>query len=358
MKKIISLLLSVTILMSVFAFTVQAAVSWPSLSKKSYCEFIAQDDIKVYNSSSLKTRGTSSPYKAYHAYIDEGDICRMIKITSKYIQLQYPTSSGYRTGYVKRADVFSVSQPTKRISSSLVNATTYKVPGGAAYGKTTKGDNVYICGTSGSYTCLIYTAKSGSRAYKMAYIPTSVYNSSFADTINKNTAKESDWQMPMKDYRVNQTFGASGHTGLDIDSDTDKNIYAAADGKVVAIGLNGTGEDASTIEYERGNGYYIVIEHTINGKKVYSMYGHLKKDSVEVYEGKQVNKGEKIAVCGNTGKSYGDHLHFAIADTFKKGSYYGYNSTCKKFSTNSYKESRSKVTFYNPIYVIENNKLP
>lgn len=176
--------------------------------------------------------------------------------------------------------------------------------------------------------------------------------------VAKSTAAD-QWQMPMKGNVITtQTFGSSGHLGIDIKSTTDSSVYAVADGKVVATGLNGTGNDASTISNPKGNGYYVVIEHTIGGKRVYSMYGHLKYDSIKVEPGQNILKGTEIGICGNTGYSKGVHLHFAIADTYRAGSYYGYTSSRQSFNRNSMCESRTGITFFNPVYVINNEKLP
>ena len=64
-----------TFLLTIVALTVfltvkaDAAVNWPSLSASSYCEMKAPKNINVFKDSNLKTRGTSSPSKAYKAYI-------------------------------------------------------------------------------------------------------------------------------------------------------------------------------------------------------------------------------------------------------------------------------------------------
>ncbi len=56
-------------------------------------------------------------------------------------------------------------------------------------------------------------------------------------------------------------------------------------------------------------GNQIYIDHG-NGET--TLYAHLKKDSITVVVGQQVQKGQKIAKINNSGFSSGDHLHFGI----------------------------------------------
>lgn len=178
-RKLIAMLLVTLTLVPMFATAAEAASSWPTLSSSKYCEFKATSQISVYRNSACTTRGTSSPAKSYNAYISKNDVCKILKITSSYIQLQYPTSSGYKTGYIKRNALFSVSAPSTVVTSQG-RANVYAGPGYTSYGTIVKGDKVYVCGTSGSYTRVIYEAKSGSRAWKMGYVSTST----FKNTIN------------------------------------------------------------------------------------------------------------------------------------------------------------------------------
>ncbi|MBQ2941923.1 MAG: M23 family metallopeptidase [Clostridia bacterium] len=171
-----------------------------------------------------------------------------------------------------------------------------------------------------------------------------------------SNSSESFWQSPLKSYKITQSFGKSGHLGVDMKSDNTA-VYAAASGTVVATGLNGTGTNASSTKSPKGNGYYVVIKHTFNNKTVYSMYGHLAANSIKVKAGDEVTKTTQIGTMGNTGRSTGPHLHFAIADTKKNGSYYGYMEDGKDFTAASRKETRSGVTFYNPIAAINNGTL-
>lgn len=151
---------------------------------------------------------------------------------------------------------------------------------------------------------------------------------------------------PLKDvYVCGNNWGTyyskkgANHLGIDIKSRSgDDNVYASALGYVVQTG------------YNSDNGNTITIEHNINGKRFYTFYGHLA--SINIGKGAKVSKGQKIGIVGNTGKSStGKHLHFAITTQLGSGTY-GYGSVNGNVGVkNGYK-------FYNPHYVIENNKLP
>lgn len=358
-KRLSSLLLIALLLVPMLATTAQAATGWPSLSKSKYCEFTAAKQISVYRNSSCTTRGTSSPAKSYNAYISRNDVCRILEITSSYVKLQYPTSSGYRTGYIKRNAILGVSAPTA-LETSRGKVTTYKTAGGSSYGYVAKNDKVYVCGESGNYTAVIYPAKSGNRAYKLGYVKTSQYKSTISGKVtfdeNKNQSsstkvKAGSWQWPVSGYRISQKFnnysnsmsknyGRPYHCGVDLVS-SNTNIYAAAAGTVKYKGFTG------------GNGYHVILSHNFNGKTVYTLYSHLSSYSACPSVGSSVSKGAKIGVMGNTGRSFGTHLHFAIFS----GTYYsdplGY---VKKSGSN--KINDNGTIFYNPVYVINNGKLP
>lgn len=84
------------------------------------------------------------------------------------------------------------------------------------------------------------------------------------------------------------------HKGLDIKVYTGDTIVAAFDGKV------------RVVRYDAGGyGNFIVIRHH-NGLE--TIYGHLSKQLVSVNDG--VKAGEVIGLGGNTGRSFGSHLHF------------------------------------------------
>jgi murein DD-endopeptidase MepM/ murein hydrolase activator NlpD len=106
------------------------------------------------------------------------------------------------------------------------------------------------------------------------------------------------WVLPLQTYTVTSFFGQRWgvlHPGVDLGAPEGTPFYAAAAGKVVLARWNG------------GYGYNVVIDH---GGGIVSVYGHASK--LLVNEGQFVQAGDKIALVGNTGHSFGSHLHFEV----------------------------------------------
>ena len=151
-------------------------------------------------------------------------------------------------------------------------------------------------------------------------------------------------------YRNSWIFGGTKHlkfdyyqhTGVDFFPSRGKetqNVYAISDGWVRKIQFN-DGND-------HGLGNTIIIEHKIDNKKIYSLYGHLASIKTLFKEGDIIKKGEIIGEIGNSGYGCQNywrigkdgcesqaprdiHLHFEIkkAPTLENpegsGFYYGY----------------------------------
>lgn len=86
------------------------------------------------------------------------------------------------------------------------------------------------------------------------------------------------------------------HTGLDIANRIGTPVSAPADGIVVQVG-----RDTSL-------GKFITISH---GYGIKTTYGHLSETMVRA--GQKVKRGAQIASMGNTGRSTGPHLHYAVS---------------------------------------------
>ena len=82
-------------------------------------------------------------------------------------------------------------------------------------------------------------------------------------------------------------------------------IVAHSNGRVIKVM---TGQSNGSLDNEGfGYGNYIMIAHDNN---IVTLYAHL--DKVYVSVGQNVRKGGTIAHMGNTGNSFGAHLHFEV----------------------------------------------
>ncbi|WOF22617.1 peptidoglycan DD-metalloendopeptidase family protein [Microbacterium betulae] len=89
----------------------------------------------------------------------------------------------------------------------------------------------------------------------------------------------------------------SFHAGVDLAQGCGSAIYAAHSGTVVYSGYNG------------GYGNYIRID---NGDGTATGYAHIVDGGLLVGNGQWVEAGQLIALEGNTGNSFGCHLHFEV----------------------------------------------
>ena len=87
----------------------------------------------------------------------------------------------------------------------------------------------------------------------------------------------------------------SFHAALDIVVPTGTAVRASTDGRVSSTGYNSL------------YGNFIIISHSDDYQ---TMYAHLSR--ILVRRGSQVNQGAIIAQSGNSGRSTGPHLHFAV----------------------------------------------
>ncbi|MGW9268228.1 peptidoglycan DD-metalloendopeptidase family protein [Microbacterium sp. NPDC055599] len=90
---------------------------------------------------------------------------------------------------------------------------------------------------------------------------------------------------------------SSFHYGADLANGCGAAIYAANSGTVDYAGSNGN------------YGNYVRIQH---GGGVSTGYAHIKNGGIIVRRGQWVNAGQVIAYAGDTGRSFGCHLHFEV----------------------------------------------
>ena len=107
---------------------------------------------------------------------------------------------------------------------------------------------------------------------------------------------------------VTQEYKGSVHNGIDIVKEGYQldNIVAHSDGVVVQVIDNC---NANTPNNSNNPGNMVKIDHN-NGN--FTRYLHLAYGTVKVKVGDKVKKGQVIGYMGNTGYSFGGHLHFEV----------------------------------------------
>ncbi|HEX2145806.1 MAG TPA: peptidoglycan DD-metalloendopeptidase family protein [Glycomyces sp.] len=106
------------------------------------------------------------------------------------------------------------------------------------------------------------------------------------------------WTPMLDQITITSLFGqrwGRNHNGVDFDAATGDPVYAAYPGTVVHAG------------WETGFGNLVVIDH---GDGIETYYAH--NSEIGVSEGDWVDAGGHIADAGNTGRSFGSHVHFEV----------------------------------------------
>lgn len=90
------------------------------------------------------------------------------------------------------------------------------------------------------------------------------------------------------------------HTGVDLTPGRGTPVAVVADGVVTEAG------------YASDWGVYAIVEHTINGQTLSTLYAHMEEGSLKVSAGQTIDRGTVVGAVGNSGLSTGPHLHFAV----------------------------------------------
>lgn len=102
---------------------------------------------------------------------------------------------------------------------------------------------------------------------------------------------------PADSHALSGNAYGPGHLGIDIDAPEGSNVYAAGTG-VVTMAQGG---------WNYGYGNVVQIDH---GNGYVTIYAHLS--TIFVTQCQTVGQGAVIGLSGNTGNSFGAHLHFEI----------------------------------------------
>jgi len=118
----------------------------------------------------------------------------------------------------------------------------------------------------------------GGRAAATAPLPAGTYTTGYNDYGSQNSR-----------------YAKGYHTGDDYSAAAGTPILAALSGTVASAGWGGA------------YGNLVVLDH---GGGLQTYYAH--QSNIGVKPGEKVNAGQRIGAVGNTGQSFGDHLHFEV----------------------------------------------
>jgi len=116
------------------------------------------------------------------------------------------------------------------------------------------------------------------------------------------------FSLPLRSLKLTSTFGprqhpilkrADFHKGIDLSARTEP-VLAVLPGRVAAVG------------YDSILGHFVRLDHG----QIQTIYGHLRL--VCVSAGQMIDAAQVLGVTGSSGRSTGEHLHFAVSH---KGNY-------------------------------------
>ncbi len=106
------------------------------------------------------------------------------------------------------------------------------------------------------------------------------------------------WLLPLHGYEFSAPYGVRWgkvHPGIDLAAKEGTEYKAVHGGTVTLAGWYG------------GYGYAVIVDH---GDGIQTIYGH--SSQLMVKAGQQVDAGTTLGLVGDTGHSYGSHLHLEI----------------------------------------------
>lgn len=270
-KKICKFVSSVLVLIMILMIPATVQAASPGLSKSQYLRCYSRSgSIPVYTSSTLRTRGTSSPYRAYSASAYSSDEIYVYSWNSTWSYISYPVGKTRRYGYIKTSTITPNNYSVSKLTSQARITTYRKATGSTSAGYIAKGDSVWTIGYESGRYQVIYPSGT---LYRMAWISSSAYNS----YIKKNSPASSGpsfLSRPFSDGYYAFVSGNSSSRILDIHN------YEMHDGANVELyQKNLTVNQAFYMSYV-GNGYYRIS--ALHSGKVLDVAGGSRSSGTNV----------------------------------------------------------------------------
>lgn len=139
-----------------------------------------------------------------------------------------------------------------------------------------------------SYLTTVYDADGEETDYVMPDVP-----EAYLDAMGKPL----EWTRFYDRWYQGRSRNTRKHTGLDMHSPANAEIYSCTDGTVLYIG------------YDDVAGYYVIV---LDDAGYEYHYYHMIRETDFLEEGQRVKTGELIGHVGNTGNSAVNHLHLGL----------------------------------------------
>ena len=228
----------------------------------------------------------------------------------KFITIQETQGDWYKilhngqVGYVKKMFVSNGSEPLVK-GITVQNNPSYYVAAPKLNVRSGAGTNNALIGSLQNGTQVQVVETEGTW-YKIRFGTGYGYVAKDYISQNQSQAKQATPSIPAvfkfpAQGKISSTFDVRWeqmHYGIDIAAQGNVPIHAAASGKVVKS------------YYSTSYGNVVFVAHQINGKLYTTVYAHMKDRAVQV--GDQVQVGQVLGHMGNTGHSFGQHLHFEL----------------------------------------------
>ena len=279
----------------------------------------------VYDAAQLRARLTAQTVVERTYTVQPGDVLGTIAVkhdmTTSELRAMNPAYAN--TDMIKAGEVLVVQRPQSMLQVKAIKTirytetidyttkTVYRDDKYVTYSKvTTKGvegsQNVtaeitYIDGIEESRT-VIKKEVTKQPVTKVVEVGTKKVVSSSGSVVTQGdgvTTGRMTWPVPIC-HSISQGYTRS-HYAIDI-----ANGPVKVNGKPAVAADGGTVIQAST-GWNGGYGNVVKIQHS-NG--LITVYAHLQ--SIKVVKGQQVTRGQTIGLVGNTGRSFGPHLHFEV----------------------------------------------
>lgn len=188
----------------------------------------------------------------------------------------------------RRVPVAPRSHYAAVVTTAIVGAGVVALGAGAAFDDAKAGEaQLAAAGLDDSLAERAEAAERASRAERQS------------EGLNSSIAEAPDtWLLPTTKYDLSSPFGERWgrlHAGVDLAVPLGTPVHSMNSGTVVLA------------RWYAGYGYAVIIDH---GGGVETLYGH--NSSLLVTEGQTVDAGERISLAGNTGYSFGPHIHLEV----------------------------------------------